>query len=142
VTGSLTWINLNTARASARFYLKFFSAGFSNIEGTLAIAALEIDFINSIQPAFDINFTCWNEEEKGKSIHRDFFQFQQYSVREDLQLAIGQVLTPKCHCATTSTNSLWAVLLQKAGTLMWGTNVFQDPGSGTPTAFVLPPVVN
>jgi hypothetical protein len=78
-------------------------------------------------------------------------------VRNDLQLAIGQVFTPKFHCATSSTSPLWAVFFQRTGNLMWGTNVFHNPGAcqdmqipgdtpecafGANAELILPPVVN
>jgi hypothetical protein len=154
--------NIEYCSSASQILFEGFSAGFSGIEGTLVVASLNIDFINSNQPAFDINFTCWNEEENGKSIHKDFFQFQQYDIRNDLQLAIGQVFTPKWHCATTTsfqpnanfpTNQpLWAVFFQWTGQLMWGTNVFHNGpilvddevpiNNGAHAQVVLPPVVN
>lgn len=118
-----------------------FSAGFSGIVGELVVCSPEIDFINSIQPAFDINVSAWNENEVGKSIHLDFFQFVQYTVGGDLELGLNQVFTPKWHLATSSTNALWAISFQFTGGLAWGTNVFQNPATGTPAVVVLPPVV-
>jgi hypothetical protein len=128
--------------ATSQILAEGFSAGFSGIQGTLAVCNLDIDFINSIQPDFDINVSAWNENEQSKSIHLEFFQFQQYDVLNDLQLGINQVFTPKWHLATSSTNPLWAVMFQTTGGLAWGTNVFQNPAFATPTAVVLPPVVN
>jgi hypothetical protein len=128
--------------ATSQILAEGFSAGFSGISGTLVVCNLDIDFINSIQPEFDINITAWNENEQSKSKHLTFYQFQQYDVLNDLELGIGQVFTPKWHLATSSTHPLWAVMFQQTGGLMWGTNVFQNPAFGVPTAVVLPPVVN
>jgi hypothetical protein len=114
---------------------------FSGVNGVLAVAGMDIDFINSIQPTTNINFSCWNETEQGFSIDKSFYQFTQYDYGEDLELTIDDIFTPKFHCATTATIPLWAVAYEWTGGLAWGTNVFQDPKSGIPTAVVLPPVV-
>jgi hypothetical protein len=128
--------------ATSQILAEGFSAGFSGIQGTLAVCSLNIDFIDSIQPAFDINVTAWNEVELSKSVHLEFYQFVQYDVALDLELALNQVFTPKWHLATSSTDALWAVLFQTTGGLMWGTNVFQNPAFGVPAVVVLPPVTN
>jgi hypothetical protein len=118
-----------------------FVEGFAGINGIFAVAGLDIDFINSIQPEANINFTCWNELEQGFSTDLAFYQFVQYDYGVDLDLTIDDVFTPKFHCATSTTIPLWAVTYQWTGGLAWGTNVFQDPNSLTPTAVILPPFV-
>jgi hypothetical protein len=118
-----------------------FAEGFAGINGVLAVAGLDIDFINSIQPAANINFGCWNELEQGFSIDLAFYQFVQYDYGDDLDLTIDDIFTPKFHCATSTTIPLWAVAYQWTGGLAWGTNVFQEPNSATPTAVVLPSLV-
>jgi hypothetical protein len=108
--------------------------------GTLAIASPEIDFIQTIQPAFDINVEACNQNEVCQSRHLDFDQFVQYDLTIDLQLAINQVFTPKWYFATTSTNPLWAVFFQYLGAAMWGGQCHVDPATGVGAVVVLPPV--
>jgi hypothetical protein len=133
--------NVEYTESTRRIYFEGFASGFAGITGTLAVAGMDIDFLQSKQPADDINFTCWNENEQEKSIHKDFYQFVQYSLL-DLELALGQVFTPKFHCQATATNiPLWAVFFQQTGALLWGSNVWHDPARIAPTAVVLPEVV-
>jgi hypothetical protein len=107
--------------------------------GVFVVASLDIDFILSLQPEFDINFNIWNQDEVFQSRHKHFYQFYQYDL-VDLQLLISQVFTPKFQAATTSTHALWAIFYQTQGVYAWGTNVFQHPDTGVPTTVVLPPV--
>jgi hypothetical protein len=111
-----------------------------NLGGTLAVANLDIDFILSEQPEFDINIQVWNQNEVAQSRHLSFNQFEQYDLTEDLQLAIDQIFTPKWEFATTSTNPLWAVYFHFLNNAMWGGMCHQHPDSGVSTAVVLPPV--
>jgi hypothetical protein len=108
--------------------------------GTLAVANLDIDFIESEQPKFDINIQVWNQYEVAQSRHLSFNQFEQYDLTADLQLDINQIFTPKWEFATTSTNPLWAVFFHRLNNLMWGGMCHQHPDSGVATAVVLPPV--
>jgi hypothetical protein len=117
-----------------------FAEGFSGAGGTWAVANLGIDFINSTQPDFDINLLAWNQNEVPADRHLAFDQFEQYDLTTDLQLAIGQVFTPKWHFASTSTGALWTVFFQWTGGLMWGGQCFQHPDSGVATTVVLPPI--
>jgi hypothetical protein len=118
-----------------------FVEDFAGINGVLAVAGMDIDFINSIQPVTNINFSCWNELEQGFSTDKGFYQFVQYDYGDDLDLTLDDLFTPKFHCATTATIPLWAVAYEWTGGLMWGSNVFQDPASASPTAVILPPIV-
>lgn len=138
-------LNLDGAEytmATSQILAEGFSAGFSGIQGEMVVCNLDIDFIRSIQPEFDINISAWNENEQSKSKHLTFYQYEQYDIATDLELAIGQVFTPKWHLATSSTHALWAITYQFTGGLAWATNVFQNPAFGVPTTVVLPPVVN
>jgi hypothetical protein len=126
--------------ATSQIMFEGFAEGFSGIFGTLAVCNLNIDFILSIQPRFDINLECWNQNEVAGTRHLAFYQFNQYDLTRDLQLAINQVFTPKWQCATVSTNALWAVFFQWTGGLAWGSNVWQHPLTGRPATVVLPPV--
>jgi hypothetical protein len=112
----------------------------TGLGGKLVVANLDIDFVNSIQPAFDINLLCWNQNEVPQDRHVDFYQFEQYDITNDLQLKIDEIFTPKWWCGTTSTNPLWAIFYQQLGSRLWGGNVFQNPNTGTATAVILPPV--
>jgi len=120
-----------------------FAAGFSGIDGTLAVCSLDIDFILSIQPEFNVNFGVWNMDEVNQSRHLHFYQFVQYDVRNNLEFDLNSIFTTKWHSAmTASGNSLWAVFFQHTGPLMWGGNVFQHPDHavmGTANV-ILPPV--
>jgi len=127
-------------RSTSQIMFEGFASGYSGISGILAVCNLDIDFIQSIQPQFDINFECWNQNEVAGSRHKAFKQFAQYSLYPDLNLGIAQVFTPKFQCATTSTHPLWAIFYQWVGNLAWGGNVWQHPATGVSTAVVLPPV--
>lgn len=120
-----------------------FVEGFSGINGVLAVAGMDIDFVQSIQPTTNINFSCWNELEQGFSTDKGFYQFVQYDYGVDLDLTLNDMFTPKFHCATSSTIPLWAVAYEWTGGLAWGSNVFQNPQNPSPvaTAVVLPPIV-
>lgn len=127
--------------APSQIMFEGFSAGFSGVSGELVVASIDIDFVLSIQPEFDINFTCWNQDEKAQTRHLHFYQFEQYDLVDDLQLDRFTVGTPKFHCATSpSAYPLYAVFFQQTGGLQWGTNVFQQPATGAP-AYVQLPVV-
>lgn len=127
--------------ATSQIMIEGFAEGFSGIKGTLAVANLDIDFINSLQPPFDINLDCWNQNESKQSRHLHFTDsFKQYDLTTDLQLSLSKIFTPKFECANTTTRPLWAVFYQYTGGLAWGSNVFQHPGSGVPTRVILPPV--
>jgi hypothetical protein len=117
-----------------------FVEGFAGINGILAVAGMDIDFVNSLQPTTNINFNCWNELEQGFSTDKGFYQFVQYDYG-DLDLTLGDMFTPKFHCATTATIPLWAVAYEYTGGLAWGTNVFQDPASTLATTVQLAPIV-
>jgi hypothetical protein len=131
---------LEYTMSTSQIMFEGFAEGFSGIGGTLAVCNLDIDFILSIQPKFDINLECWNQNEVAGTRHLSALVFNQYDLTQDLQLAINQVFTPKWQCATSSTHPLWAVFFEWTGSLMWGCNVWQHPLTGTPTRVVLPPV--
>jgi hypothetical protein len=118
-----------------------FVEDFAGINGVLAVAGMDIDFVNSIQPTTNINFSCWNELEQGFSTDKGFYQFVQYDYGADLDLTLDDMFTPKFHCATTATIPLWAVAYEWTGGLAWGSNVFQDPASTVATTVILPPIV-
>lgn len=127
--------------ATSQVMFEGFAAGFSGISGTLAVANLDIDFILSLQPPFDLNLTCYNQNEVGASRHLHFTNsFAEYDLAADLQLDIGRVFTPKFECSTSTTRPIWAVFLESVGGLAWGTNVFQHPQTGVATRVVMPPV--
>ena len=102
---------------------------------------MDIDFINSIQPEFDINIDVWNQYEVYQSRHLDFYQFYQYDLTDDLQLHIDQIFTYKWCFATTCTDPMWSIFYQEwGGTYRWGGNVWQHPDTGVPATVILPPV--
>jgi hypothetical protein len=114
------------------------------MRGTLVVCSLDIDFILSKQPSFDINFEVWNQNEVPQSRHLDFCQFQQYDLTDDLQLSIYEIFTPKWQMATSSTDAMWAVffqyILRANPGFAWGGNVWQHPSYGVPASVILPPV--
>jgi hypothetical protein len=103
-----------------------FAGGVSGIEGTLAVANLDIDFGSSDAAEFDINFEVYNQNEVAQSRHVHFEQFEQYDLH-DLQLELREIFTPKWHATSTSPYPLWAVFFQYSGDLAWGGNVWQHP---------------
>jgi hypothetical protein len=120
-----------------------FSAGVNEVEGTLHVANLDINFITSEQPEFDINIECWNQNEVPFSRHLHFRKdrsYEQYDLREDLQLALDDIFTAKfwCATATTTTHPLWAVFEQRIGAFAWGGNVHTDIDWPVDTDVVLP----
>lgn len=127
--------------ATSQIMFEGFAEGFSGIYGELVVASLDIDFILSIQPEFDINFECWNEDERPQSRHLHFYQFEQYDLTDDLQLDLFTIGTPKWQCAIApSAYPVWAVFFEYTGGFMWGSNVFQHPATGAPATVILPAV--
>ncbi len=110
------------------------------INGTLAVANIGIDFILSEQPEFDINASCWNEDEVRFSRHLHYKDFEQYDFADDLQLSFDTIFTLGFQCATSSTNAIWAVFHQTLGAMGYGGNVWQHPATGVATTVVLPVV--
>jgi hypothetical protein len=109
--------------------------------GKWVVCSLDIDFINSIQPQFDINLDVWNQNEVYASRHLDFYQFEQYDLTDDLQLHYNEIFTPKWSFASVTTSPVWAIFYQTVGSAYsWGGNVWQHPATGVPATVVLPPV--
>jgi hypothetical protein len=137
-------LNLDGAEycmAPSQIMTQGFAAGLVNgLEGSLAVCALDIDFIQSVQPEFDINVSVYNQDETYHSRHLKCYQFAQYDLAKDLQLHLSQIFTPKWQLTATSTNPMWAVFFQSAGPMNWEGGIFQHPESGVPTRVVLPPV--
>jgi hypothetical protein len=116
------------------------------ISGTLAVASPGIDFPDQIQPEFQIEISCWNEDEL--DFHRvlAFKDFEQYDLADDLVLDFDNIFTLGFHCATTSPNPLWAVFHQNLRAVDqdletnfgWGGNVFQEPSAGVSAVIILP----
>jgi hypothetical protein len=137
--------------ATSQILVEGFAEGWPRrMRGTLVVCSLNIDFILSKQPAFDINFEVWNQNEVPQSRHLDFCQFQQYDLTEDLQLSIYEIFSPKWQMATSSTHAMYAVFFQYlidigpdldgAPGFAWGGNVWQHPSYGVPASVILPPV--
>lgn len=125
--------------ATSQVMTQGFAGGFSGISGTFAVCSLEMDFIHSLQPEFDINFDVWNQDEIFSSRHRHMYQFHQFSL-DDLDLDIGTVFTPKFQMTAMSTHALWCVFFENTANLEWGGNVFQHPDAGVATSVILPPI--
>ena len=109
------------------------------------LANLDIDFIKSIQPEFDINLDVHNVWEWKFSRHVDFCQFELYGLRDaDINLTRMSLGSDVFQAATTSTDAIWAVMVQditlRVGEFDWATNVSQDPEQGVAATVVLPPV--
>lgn len=117
-----------------------FAAGLAGtMKGTLTVCALDIDFIKSIQPNFDIDVSVYNQDETFHSRHLSCYQFAQYDLAADLQLHISRIFTPAWQLTATSTNPMWAVFFQSAGPMSWNSGISQR-SCPAPTRVVLPPV--
>lgn len=127
--------------APSQIMLSGIAAGVSGVSGKLAVCSLEIDFINSIQPEFDINLIAWNQYEVPQTRHLHVCQFALLDQVYDLQLGVQQIFTPRFHMTATSTSPMWAVFYQQRATQAWCVNVQQHGASGVPVSVVLPPVV-
>jgi hypothetical protein len=124
-------------------YFEGFAEDVNGITGTLHVANLDIDFILSKQPGFDINIECWNQNEVPFSRHLHFpkdVSYTQYDLTDDLQLSLNDIFTAKFQCNTlpSLTHPVWAVFEERTGGYAWGTNVFQEPDTGVTTAVILP----
>jgi ELWxxDGT repeat protein len=109
------------------------------INGKLAIAHPGIDFVNSKQPEFDIEFTCWSESEKQYSRNVAFKGSAQYDLTHDLHLDIETIFTLGFQCESAGTHPLWAVFQQNLGTVFsWGGNVWQHAELPAATEIRLP----
>jgi hypothetical protein len=124
--------NSEYTASTDKIFFEGFSGGYWGIEGILAVALLDIDFIWSIQPSDDLTLQCWDEEEDYiGSRHLPIYQFRQWPfsprvVDGGLQLDLVTVTTPKFWCVLDSELPLWAVVLQYTGEYAWGTNVWHD----------------
>jgi hypothetical protein len=118
-----------------------FAAGLTGgLKGTLAVCAVDMDFIESLQPEFDINFAVYNQDETFHSRHLSCYQFGVFDLATDLKMSLADIFTPKWQLSATSANPLWAVFFQSVGGMSWGDLVPQSAGSGASTRVVLPPV--
>ena len=93
-------------------YFEGFAEDVNGITGTLHVANLDIDFIKSIQPGFDINIECWNQNEVPFSRHLHFPKdrsYYQYDLTDDLQLSLNDIFTAKFQCETLGsiTHPIW-----------------------------------
>lgn len=129
------------AAASQTILCEGFAGGYvQGLDGTLAVANLNINFLTSSQPSFDINIGVWNEDEIYSSRHVDFDQFEQYTLA-DLQLRKAEIDSDKFQFSTnTNGNALWAVFFQYVGNIAFGGQCFMDPAGVVPTTITLAPV--
>jgi len=129
------------SKATSQILVEGFSEDYvANLDGKWVVCSLNIDFINSIQPEFNINLAVWNQYEVYQSRHLDFNQFQQYDLKEDLNIDMSQIFTPKWQFATSCSEPIWAIFYQTVGSYAWGGNVWQYTNTGIPVAVILPPV--
>jgi hypothetical protein len=144
-------LNLDGAEytmATSRVFFEGFTANAFGLpfNGILAAANLDIDFILSEQPDFDINLDVHNVWEWKFSRHVHFCQFELYNLTDvDIDLTRTALGSNVFQAATTSTDAIWAVFVQDitlaaVGELDWATNVWQDPTRGAAATVVLPPV--
>lgn len=137
--GILNLDGVEYAMAPGQIMAEGFSEGIVD-DGKLVICSLDIDFILSIQPEFNLNIDIWNQNEVGQSRHMHFIQFQKFDFGEDLQATLQHIFTPKWHLAVTGPNPVWAVYYQTKSGVAVGGNVWHRGGSGVPAAVVLPPI--
>lgn len=121
----------------------------SDIDGTFVVCSLDLDFILSKWPKFDINIDVYNQFETGYSRHLSFRQFIQYVLSDDdpdygLDITWDSNFTAKFQFSTTpsptETNAIWCIFFQTTGGWMWGGNVWQEPEAGADAQVILPPV--
>jgi len=97
--------------------------------GALVVCSIDIDFVNSIQPAFDINMDVVNQNEAPQSRHLDFYQFEIYDFAEDLQVSLEDIFTAKWQLEAIAMRPMWAIVYQYAdqalGGIAVGNNVWQ-----------------
>jgi hypothetical protein len=141
--GVLNLDGFEYSSATSTIYFEGFAEGVNGVEGTLHVANLDINFITSEQPGFDINMECWNQNEVPFSRHLQFRKdrsYEQYDLTEDLQLSTNDIFTAKFQCNTLESipRPLWAVFEERTGGYAWATNVFQNPNSQKGTKVVLP----
>lgn len=132
--------------ACSQIMTEGFAAGVVT-KGALAVCSLNIDFIRSIQPRFDINIDVVNQNEVPQSRHLDFYQFKVFDAATDLQFTLDEVFTAKWQAAIMATQPMWAIYYQQVGPYGIGKNVWQLPTSAVATAdrdglfpFVMEPV--
>jgi hypothetical protein len=114
---------------------------FPGLCAELAVCSLDIDFIRSIQPEFDINLFVWNQNEVGLSRHVHLYQWENYSMTLDLDLGVEALFTAGFNLAATSHRPMWAVFYQCLGPWAWGGNVWQNPyACPPPIRIILPPI--
>lgn len=139
--GILNLDGVEYSMATSQAIVGGFAHGWQGLtRGTWVVCSIEIDYVNSIQPDFDINLAVWNQDEVYQSRHVHFYQFQQFDLKDDLQLDLASVFTPRFHFSSTCNHAVWSVYLQYLGMLGAGGNVLQHPGTGVPATVVLPPV--
>ena len=131
--------------STSRIMFEGFTSGTFGVSGTLAVANIGVDYIQSIQPEFDINFNCYNENEIWGSRHTHYKDFEQYNLSDSDGLYLISTMGKAIQCTADSTNALEAVFSQTTGGfggLAFGGNVWQNPDYGVPTTTILPPVAN
>lgn len=126
--------------APNRFLTQGLSAGVAaGLNGKLVVCNLGIDFIESEQPSFDINFGLYNQDETYHSRHAHCYQFAEYDLAADLQMGVSRLFTPKWQMEAVSTDAMWALLIQWVGVSAWGGTVqFPYEYKGVTTTVVLP----
>lgn len=141
--------------APALIYFEGFATAnpaFGPLEGELVVANLDINFLSSTQPEFDINFNCYNEDEDPSSLHVDFDFYEQYDMSTDLFLSFDNVQTRKFQCnaiasvgaGAANLRGMWAITYQYGGTYAIGENVWQallGVGNLFPTTTVVLPII-
>ncbi len=128
-----------TTTSNRIMFRGFAARAFGVMEGTLAVANIGINYVKAIQPEFNINLSCWNQDEIRFSNHLHFKDFKQYDLSDDLKLNLESIFTEGFQCEATSTHLLWAVFYQTAGPdLAIGGNVWHNLSSGASTRITLP----
>ena len=126
---------------TSRIMIEGFTSGTFGLSGTVAVANIGVDYIQSIQPEFDINWNCYNENEIWRSRHTHYIDFEQYALSGGLNLKSSTGKVFQC-TADGGGNALEAIFFQTASTMAFGGNVWQDPNFPAPTTTILPPVTN
>jgi len=110
------------------------------LDGTWVVCSLGDHFTRADPPQFDINLSVWNQDEIYQSRHVDFYQFEQYDLKNDLQMDLYNLFTPKWQFSATAGGPIWSIFYQTIGPLAWGGNVWWNPDEGIPVTITLPRV--
>jgi hypothetical protein len=108
----------------------------------LALASLDMDFIMSDFPNFDINLGVWNMNQNFQSDHFEHCPYGVYDHNDIGAFNLANLFTPIGYFKTSSTNPMVGVMLHDGGGgppgVCMATNLWQHPDYGVAAIVVLP----